>query len=234
MNGLVGKGSSAIMTVSTSQSHTQKAMLRERRRRRKKRREYQKGSLVHILRAHPQLHQSAPGLCVWATKWSVSFIAPQQCLSLPRSRRRRSLMHTAQREAAERDRRASRRASSDLQQQTMKESQAEGKRRKGKENGDDDDTEALTTQDRRKRQKCLQLSASETATASSSSSQAVHPPEAPAAVGSGGDQHPQQRSCLSSVSVFILGRLGARSLQATSVPSCTSSAGQLAECQRSM
>ena len=87
-------------------------------------------------------------------------------------------MHTAQREAAERDRRASRRASSDLQQQTMKESQAEGKRRKGKEKGDDDDTEALTTQDRRKRQKCLQLSASETATASSSSSQAVHPPEA--------------------------------------------------------
>ena len=71
MNGLVGKGSSAIMTVSTSQSHTQKAMLRERRRRRKKRREYQKGSLVHVLRAHPQLHQSAPGLCVWATKWSV-------------------------------------------------------------------------------------------------------------------------------------------------------------------
>ena len=104
MNGLVGKGSSAIMTVSTSQSHTQKAMLRERRRRRKKRREYQKGSLVHVLRAHPQLHQSAPGLCVWATKWSESFIAPQQCLSLPRSRRRRSLMHTAQREAAERDR----------------------------------------------------------------------------------------------------------------------------------
>ena len=71
MNGLVGKGSSAIMTVSTSQSHTQKAMLRERRRRRKKRREYQKGSLVHVLRAHPQLHQSVPGLCVWATKWSV-------------------------------------------------------------------------------------------------------------------------------------------------------------------
>ena len=71
MNGLVGKGSSAIMTVSTSQSHTQKAMLRERRRRRKRRREYQKGSLVHVLRAHPQLHQSAPGLCVWATKWSV-------------------------------------------------------------------------------------------------------------------------------------------------------------------
>ena len=62
MNGLVGKGSSAIMTVSTSQSHTQKAMLRERRRRRKKRREYQKGSLVHVLRAHPQLHQSAPGV----------------------------------------------------------------------------------------------------------------------------------------------------------------------------
>ena len=35
----------------------------------------------------------------------------------------------------------------------------------------------------------------------------------------GGHQHPQQRSCLPSVSVFMLGRLGARSLQATSVPS---------------
>ena len=35
----------------------------------------------------------------------------------------------------------------------------------------------------------------------------------------GGHQHPQQRTCLPSVSVFILGRLGARSLQATSVPS---------------
>ena len=82
MNGLVGKGSSAIMTVSTSQSHTQKAMLRERRRRRKKRREYQKGSLVHVLRAHPQLHQSAPGLCVWATKWSVC-VARRQWLPVP-------------------------------------------------------------------------------------------------------------------------------------------------------
>ena len=35
----------------------------------------------------------------------------------------------------------------------------------------------------------------------------------------GGHQHPQQRSCLPSVSVFMLGRLGARSLQALSVPS---------------
>ena len=39
MNGPVGKGGSAIMTVSMSQSHTQKAMLRKSRRRRKKRRE---------------------------------------------------------------------------------------------------------------------------------------------------------------------------------------------------
>ena len=51
MNGPVGKGGSAIMTVSMSQSHTQKAMLRKRRRRREKRREYQKGNLVHVLRA---------------------------------------------------------------------------------------------------------------------------------------------------------------------------------------
>ena len=43
-----------------------------------------------------------------------------------------------------------------------------------------------------------------------------------------------ERGRVPSVFVFILGRLGARSLQATSVPSCTSSAGQLAECQRSM
>ena len=38
----------------------------------------------------------------------------------------------------------------------------------------------------------------------------------------GGHQHPQQRSCLPSVSVFMLGRLGARSLQATSVLTCNS------------
>ena len=77
MNGPVGKGGSAIMTVSMSQSHTQKAMLRKSRRRRKKRRECQKGNLVHVLRAHPQLHQSAPG------RQSGVCVARRQRLPLP-------------------------------------------------------------------------------------------------------------------------------------------------------
>ena len=204
MNGPVGKGGSAIMTVSMSQSHTQKAMLRKSRRRRKKRRECQKGNLVHVLRTHPQLHQSAPGLCVWATKWSV-------CGQETVATSSRSPVFTVLLLAF---------LVAEKWRWTLSPSRkwAPGGP-KGWPRGFLAPKPPLGSQHRRKRQKCLQLSASETATASSSSSQAVHPPEAFAAVGSGGDQHPQQRSCLPSVSVFMLGRLGARSLQALSVPS---------------